>query len=268
MIDLVMFRSLWQFRGFMLGAVQREFQGRYQGSMLGGVWAVLNPLTMIIIYTLVFSQIMGARLSGHEDSTFAYSIYLCAGLLPWTLFAEVLARLNSVFLENSNLIKKAQLPRACLPVIVVLSALLNFVIVMGLFFLFLAATDNLPGWPLLLAFPLIITLQLAFTLGLGIILGTLNVFFRDVGQFTGVILQFWFWLTPIVYIPNILSPEAQKLFALNPMWPMVNAYQTIFVERRFPDGWPLVPVVLLSLALLLLAAKIFLARVGEIVDEL
>ena len=267
MIDWIMFRSLWQFRGFILGAVRREFQGRYQGSVLGGVWAVLNPLAMITIYTLVFSQVMGARLSGHEDNAFAYSIYLCAGLLPWGLFAEVLGRLNSVFLENSSLIKKAQLPRACLPVIVVLSALLHFAIVMTLFLLFLATSGNLPGWALL-AFPVIVALQLAFTLGLGVILGTLNVFFRDVGQFTGIALQFWFWLTPIVYVADILSPAIKNLFALNPLWPVMHAYQPIFVQHRFPDWLALVPVALLSLVLLALAARIFLARVGEIVDEL
>lgn len=267
MIDWIMFHSLWRFRGFIFGAVQREFQGRYQGSMLGGVWAVLNPLAMILIYTLVFSQLMGARLAGHEKSVFAYSIYLCAGLLPWGLFAEVLGRLNTVFLENSTLIKKAQLPRACLPVIVALSALLNFTIVIVLFLMFLAVSGNLPGWALL-AFPVVVLLQLAFTLGLGIILATLNVFFRDVGQFTGIALQFWFWLTPIIYVADILPPTIKIWFGLNPMWPVVHAYQTIFVEHCFPDWLSLVPVALLALILLMLAAKIFLARVGEIVDEL
>lgn len=267
MIDRIMFHSLWQYRGFILGAVRREFQGRYQGSMLGGVWAVLNPLTMILIYTLVFSRLMGARLAGHENNIFAYSIYLCSGLLPWGLFAEVLGRLNTVFIENSNLIKKAQLPRACLPVIVVLSALLHFVIITVLFLVFLAVTCNLPGWALL-SFPLVIMLQLVFTLGLGIILGTMNVFFRDVGQLTGIVLQFWFWLTPIIYVSDILPPPIKSLFSLNPMWPMVHAYHTIFVEHRLPDWLSLAPVALLSLILLALAAKIFLARVGEIVDEL
>lgn len=267
MIDWIMFHSLWRFRGFIFGAVQREFQGRYQGSMLGGVWAVLNPLAMILIYTLVFSQLMGARLAGHEKSVFAYSIYLCAGLLPWGLFAEVLGRLNTVFLENSTLIKKAQLPRACLPVIVALSALLNFTIVMVLFLMFLAVSGNLPSWALL-AFPVVVLLQLAFTLGLGIILATLNVFFRDVGQFTGIALQFWFWLTPIIYVADILPPAIKIWFGLNPMWPVVRAYQTIFVEHCFPDWLSLVPVALVALILLMLAAKIFLARVGEIVDEL
>ncbi|MBK8899352.1 MAG: ABC transporter permease [Candidatus Competibacteraceae bacterium] len=262
-----MFRSLWNFRGFILGAVQREFQGRYQGSVLGAVWAILNPLTMIVIYTLVFSQVMHARLPGHEENIFAYSIYLCAGVLPWGLFAEVLSRLNSIFLENGDLIKKAQLPRASLPVIVVLSGLLNFAIVIILFFLFLALTCNLPGSEVF-AFPIVLMLQLAFTLGLGIILGTLNVFFRDVGQFTGIALQFWFWLTPIVYVVDILPSSMQRWFEFNPMWPLIHAYQLIFLEHRFPEWLSLVPVALLSVLLLGLAAKIFLTRVGEIVDEL
>lgn len=267
MIDWVMFRSLWQFRGFILSAVKREFQGRYQGSVLGGIWAVLNPLAMIVIYTLVFSQFMGARLVGHEDHVFAYSIYLCAGLLPWGLFAEILSRLNTVFLENSNLIKKAQLPRACLPLIVVLSALLHFVIVIILFLIFLATTGSLPGWSLL-AFPLILLLQLAFTVGLGITLGTLNVFFRDIGQFTGIALQFWFWLTPIIYVADILPTSIKGWFSLNPMWPVIHAYQAIFVEQSIPNWLSLLPTAVLSILLLGLAAKIFLARVGEIVDEL
>lgn len=267
MINWVMFRSLWQFRGFIFSAVRREFQGRYQGSVLGGVWAVLNPLAMILIYTLVFSQFMGARLVGHEDRIFAYSIYLCAGLLPWGLFAEILGRLNTVFLENSNLIKKAQLPRASLPVIVVFSALLHFAIVITLFLIFLAVVGSLPGWALLV-FPVILLLQLAFTVGLGITLGTLNVFFRDVGQFTGIALQFWFWLTPIIYVADILPPSIRYWFSLNPMWPVIHAYQVIFVERDIPNWFSLMPTTLLSILLLGLAAKLFLARVGEIVDEL
>lgn len=235
--------------------------------MLGGVWAVLNPLAMIVIYTLVFSQFMGARLVGHEDRVFSYSIYLCAGLLPWGLFAEILSRLNTVFLENSNLIKKAQLPRASLPLIVVLSALLHFAIVISLFLIFLAVTGNLPGWTIL-TFPIILFLQLVFTVGLGIILGTLNVFFRDVGQFTGIALQFWFWLTPIIYVADILPSSIKYWFSLNPMWSIIHAYQVIFVEQRVPSWSSLLPTTVLSILLLGLAARIFLTRVGEIVDEL
>jgi lipopolysaccharide transport system permease protein len=267
MIQWVMFRSLWDFRGFILGAVKREFLSRYQGSVLGAVWAILNPLTMIVIYSLIFSQLMHARLPGKENHVFAYSIYLCSGVLTWTLFAEMLGRMSSVFLENGNLIKKANFPRACLPLIVVLSALLNFFIIMVLFLIFLAITCSMPGYALL-AFPLVLAIQLVFTVGLGIVLGTLNVFFRDVGHLTSVVLQIWFWLTPIVYVVGILPENIKSWLAINPMWPLIRAYQTIFVENQFPEWISLLPILVLSLVLLWLAARLFMARAGEIVDEL
>lgn len=269
MIQWVMFRSLWQYRGFIWGAVKRDFAGRYQGSVLGAIWAVLNPLTMILIYSLIFSQLMHARLPGKEGDVFSYSIYLCAGVLNWALFSEMLIRLSNVFLENGNLIKKASFPRACLPLIVILSSLLHFIIIITLFLLFLIIVCSLPDLAILaFAFPLVLIVQLAFTLGLGIILGTLNVFFRDVGQLTSVVLQFWFWLTPIVYVEDIIPKDLAIWLKLNPMYSLVGAYQTIFVEGKSPDWTALVPVMILSLILLWLAASLFLSRVGEIVDEL
>src|SRR3954465_3317713 len=99
----------WSYRGFILGSVQREFQSKYRNSMLGAAWTVLNPLAMIVVYTVIFSQVMRARLPG-MDSKFAYSIYLCAGVLTWALFAEIVGRAQNVFLENANLIKKISFP--------------------------------------------------------------------------------------------------------------------------------------------------------------
>ena len=112
---LGMLRALWVYRGFILGNVQREFQSKYRNSVLGAAWTVINPLSMIIVYTVIFSQIMRARLPG-VDTTFAYSIYLCAGALTWGLFAEIVGRGQNVFLENANLLKKLSFPRLCLPV--------------------------------------------------------------------------------------------------------------------------------------------------------
>ena len=103
---------------------------------------------------------------------------------------------NERIIDNGNLIKKSNFPRICLPLIVVLSAALNFAIVMAIYLVFLALIGHWPGLPLLAVVPLLL-LQTAFAAALGVLLGTLNVFFRDVGQFTGVVLQFWFWLTPI-----------------------------------------------------------------------
>ena len=108
-----------------------------------------------------------------------------------------------------------------------------------------------------------------YSLGaLGIFLGTLNVFFRDVGQLTGVVLQFWFWLTPIVYTLPALPEKARNLLQYNPMQPLMAAYQQMFLDKTWPDLVPLLPLALLTAALLLLGARFFLARVGELVDEL
>ena len=129
MIQSIMFRSLWEYRGFILANVRREFQQRYTNSLLGGLWAVLNPLTMIVIYTVIFAGIMRPRLAGQEDNLFAYSIYLCAGVLPWGAFADMVGRMQGVFVQYGNLIKKSNFPRSCLPLIVTLAVLIDFTIV-------------------------------------------------------------------------------------------------------------------------------------------
>ena len=184
-------RPVWMYRGFLLGSVRREFQSRYRNSLLGAAWNIINPLAMIVVYTVIFAQIMQTRLPG-VDSIFGYSIHLCAGVLTWGLFTEITTRSQNMFLDNSNLLKKLNFPRLCLPVTVVANGLLNFSIVFGLFTVFLIISGNFPGLVFIALFPLLMLL-IFFASGLGMILGVLNVFFRDVGQFFGVFITFWFW---------------------------------------------------------------------------
>ena len=259
-------RPLWAYRGFILGSVKREFQSRYRNSLLGAAWTVIQPLAMIIVYTLIFSQVMQARLPG-VDSTFAYSIYLCAGILTWGLFADIAGRAQNIFLENANLLKKLSFPRLCLPTVVVLNAGLNFAIIFGLFTLFLLVTGNFPGWAMLALIPLLL-IQTAFAIGLGITLGVLNVFFRDVGQLFGVVLQFWFWLTPIVYPITILPETARPLMDWNPMAGLMAGYQTILVAGQWPDWQRLWFVALLGALFCFIGLRLFRKRAGEMVDEL
>ncbi len=261
-----MISALWAYRGFILGSVGREFQSKYRNSLLGAAWPILNPLAMVTVYTIIFSSVMQAKLPG-IDGSFAYSIYLCSGVLTWGLFAEITGRGQNVFLENANLLKKLNFPRLCLPIIVVFNATLNFGIVFGLFLLFLLLTGHLPGLPLLGIIP-VLMLQIAFSIGLGITLGVLNVFFRDVGQFFSIILQFWFWFTPIVYPITILPEHFRDLLMFNPMAPMIGAYQSILVNGRWPDWQSLLSVAVLSLLLCVLAMRLFHKRSGEMVDEL
>lgn len=263
---MAMLKALWAYRGFILGSVRREFQSRYQNSLLGAAWTVINPLAMIVVYTVIFSQVMRARLPG-VDSTLAYSIYLCAGVLTWGLFAEIASRAQTVFLENATLLKKLNFPRLTLPVTVVTNALLNFTIVFSLFTLFLAITGNFPGWVFLGLLP-VLAILVAFAIGLGVTLGILNVFFRDVGQFFGIFLQFWFWLTPIVYPLSILPEPVARYMDFNPMAALIGACQDILVHGRWPDWWRLLPVLLLSLVLCGFGLRLFRRHSGELVDEL
>jgi lipopolysaccharide transport system permease protein len=259
--------ALWAYRGFILSSVKREFQSKYRNSLLGVAWLMLNPLAQILVYTVIFSRIMQSRLPG-VDSTFAYSIYLCAGILTWALFAEIVGRAQNIFIEYGNLMKKLSFPRMTLPVIVVLSAGINFAIIFGLFLLFLLLSGNWPGLAVLGALP-VLAVQIALSIGLGIALGVLNVFFRDVGQFFGIVLQFWFWLTPIVYSASILPEHAQALVLFwNPMAPIMAAYQGIFVSGLWPEWDSLAMPACVAVLVCLLAARLFRMNAGEMVDEL
>jgi lipopolysaccharide transport system permease protein len=261
-----MIRALWTYRGFIIGSVKREFQSKYRNSLLGAAWNIINPLAMIVVYTVIFAQVMRAKLPG-VDSTFAYSIYLCAGILTWGLFAEMVGRGQNMFLENANLLKKISFPRITLPLIVVANASLNFVIVFSLFLAFLAMSGNFPGWVILAILPILL-LQIVFALGLGMVLGVLNVFFRDVGQFFGIFLTFWFWLTPVVYPITILPDFLKPYMSLNPMASMMAAYQGILVAHQWPQWQTLWPTVLLAVLLCMLGLSLFKKNAGEMVDEL
>jgi len=263
---LNIFKSLWAYRGFILGSVQREFQSKYRNSLLGATWTVINPLSMIFVYTVIFSQLMHSKLPG-VDSTFAYSIYLCAGVLTWGLFAEIVTRAQNTFLEHANLIKKLSFPRLCLPVTVVANALLNFSIVFGLFTLFLLTSGNFPGWVYFALIP-VLAILVAFAIGLGMTLGVLNVFFRDVGQFFGIAIQFWFWLTPIIYPITILPESIRPLMSLNPMTNLIGAFQTIFVAGKWPAWQGLLPAIILAIVMCALGMHLFRKHAGDMVDEL
>lgn len=258
--------DIYQFRGFILGSVKREFASRYRNSMLGAAWLVLQPLAQILVYTLIFASVMRTRLPG-IDSTFGYSIFLCAGILTWGLFAEIVGRSQNMFIDNANLLKKLSFPRIVLPIIVVLSACLGFSIIFGLFTVFLVVSNSFPGWVYLALAPILLV-HVIFAVGLGMNIGVLNVFFRDVGQFFGIVLQFWFWLTPIVYPLSTLPDWAQKLIMWNPMTLIILAYQDILVRGELPHWQQLAPVFIVGMLLCAVGLQLFRKRAGEMVDEL
>ena len=263
---MALIRELWSYRGFILSSVNKEFQIKYSRSIFGFAWNIINPLAMVVVYTVVFSQVMRARLPG-VGGNFAYSIFLCGGTLAWGLFAEITGRSQTMFIDNANLIKKLRFPRVCLPALVVSSALLNFFIIFSIFTLFLMVVGAFPGLVYLSLLP-VVSLLVAFSTGLGMILGVLNVFFRDVGQAYGILLTFWFWFTPIVYPPKILPAWTHPFTALNPLASLIKAVQDVLVIGAWPNWISLLYPLLLSFLLCAFGLRLFRRHSGEMVDEL
>lgn len=260
------FGTLYNYRGFILSSVKREFQLGYQSSILGPLWLVLQPLSLILVYTLVFSTLMKSKVS-MDNGEISYSVYLCSGIIIWTLFCEVITKSTFVFLKNANLIKKISFPKLCLPMIIATNGLLNFAIMLTIFLMVLLVSGDAYWTSMFLIIP-IVFLLLAFAIGLGITLGVLNVFFRDVGQSVTVILQFWFWLTPIVYPISILPQTVQQIVAFNPLTGLVIASQQIFMHGKLTGISTILPSVISSILFISLGIYLFKKHGKEMVDEL
>jgi len=154
-----------------------------------------------------------------------------------------------------------------LPVTVIGGALVNFSIIFSLFTLFLIFSGAFPGLPYLSLIPVIIVMMI-LAIGIGIIVGVMNVFFRDVGQFFGIVLQFWFWLTPIIYPSSILPESLRPLIEYNPMASIVDACQQVLVKGLYPNWIAIIYPACLGLILCLIGLNLFRKHIGEMVDEL
>jgi lipopolysaccharide transport system permease protein len=261
-----MLRALWSYRGLVTGLVRRDLRVRSLRALWGGAWLVIGPAIQIAIYTLVFSQVLAARLPGVDDPL-AYGFFLCAGILPWAFFTELVTRAQTLFLEHAPLLKAVRFPRSTLPAALLGTGLVNFAIPVAILLLVLAATGRWPGAALLAALP-VLAVWAALALGLGILTGTLNVFFRDVGYAVGIALQFWFWLTPIVYPASIVPPAVRSALAWNPLTPLVVALQGIVVQGVWPAWGTLVAPAAVAALLALAGWGAFVALSADLVDEL
>ena len=261
-----MFRSLWQYRYFVSSSIRNELVSRFTRSKLGGIWMIINPLAQVAIYALILGNVLAAKLPG-IDNKHAYPIYLMSGLLAWTLFSEIIGRCLNLFIEQGNLMKKMQFPRITLPAIVVGSNLLNnallFISMLGIF----ALLGHHFSIAMLWLMPLTVILT-GFALGIGLALGVTNVFVRDLGHAVPILLQVWFWFTPIVYPATIIPEDYRHWMAFNPIYHFTTAYQDILVYGRPPEVGGIVIIGLSSLALLLLSLFLFRRSSEEMVDVL
>lgn len=257
---------LWRYRQFIRTSIKSELLGRFARSSLGALWHILHPLAQSAILAMVLSEVMGARLPNVSSAT-AYPIYLMAGNAAWGLFNEILTRCINVFITYSGSLKKISFPRLCLPMIVWGSALVNHLLLLLAVTVVFACLGQRPhaSW---LALPLGIVLISLFAFGLGLLLGIINVFARDVAEISGIVLQLWFWMTPIVYAGDMVPERFRWLIKLNPLVPFVRIYQDALLYHRWPDLAQLWPSVAIALVLFVMAFILFRRAGSELVDAL
>jgi len=241
--------------GLVIELTKRDFIERYSGSALGFAWSFIYPLINILIYMIIFGNLMGARLPG-TASIWGYGVYLIAGLIPWTAFANTVTRSSTVFLDKKNIISKIRVDLPTLPLFIVLSETITFCVTFIIFLGILLITGFSLS-PLILFIPVIYLIQQVLGYALGFFLAMLVVFLRDLKEVVAIAFQIWFWFTPIVYVFDILPPLAQQILFWNPMAAVVSGYHDIFVYQRVPSFFYLSLVLAASIVLILLDYLIF-----------
>ncbi len=261
-----MFRAAWAYRYFIFSSIENELKLRFIRSKLGALWMVIHPLMQVLIFATILSEVLAAKLPGVENKH-AYALYLMAGILCWTLFAEAVSKCLTLFIESGNLMKKMAFPRICLPLIAAGTMLVNNVLLLLAIFGVFAFMGHFPPSQALWL-PVLILLTLMFAMAVGLLLGVLNVFMRDIGQVVPVVLQALFWLTPVVYSITILPERLQHLFRLNPLYPLVTSYQNVLLFGRPPMWSELLTLFAASFVLAVVALIVFRRASPEMVDAL
>lgn len=248
-------RRIIQNRYMIKSLVIRDIRARYIGSFLGLFWSVIHPLSQLLIYYFVFSLILKVKL-GPEYKETHFAIWLLIGLLPWMLFSEVVIRAPGAVLEQANLIKKSVFPSEILSFSHLAAALVNHFIAMTVIYLFIGFFGV--GFSLrnMLFIPYLIGIAL-LAMGVSWTLAALNVFFRDIGQVIGVVLNLWFYVTPIIYPKEIIPEQFRNLVELNPVVHAVEGYRMAFLGQASPNLQGLGYLIVTALCLFSMGGLIF-----------
>lgn len=217
----------------VLSLARRDLVSRYKGSVLGIVWAVLNPVVMIAIFTFIFANVFGARF-GPSTSAWDYALYLFCGLLPWSMFQETVQRATTTIITHANLVKRVLFPLETLPAAQTLSSLANQLF--GTIALLLATLILRKHLPLTIFFlPLLLVPQTLLTIGAAWLVSSLGVFIRDLTQGISLLLMAWMYLTPIIYPESVVPDRYRGLLNINPFTALVRSYRRIVLEGVSPD---------------------------------
>ncbi len=210
----------------------RTIKARYKQSILGGLWAVIQPAAAVAIFSVIFTYFVPVDTQGVPYIIFSYT-----AMVPWTLFTSSISDMVDLLVGNMNLVSKIYFPREILPIAALFARLFDFFIAEGVFVILMfiyRVPIFIEGW---LFLPLIIISQLAISIGLGLIGAALNVFYRDIRPIFALVLQIWLYATPIIYPVTSVPERFRSLYFLNPMAGVMEAYRAVLLYQKLPDAY-------------------------------
>ena len=242
-------KEIYNYRHMLKTLIKQDIDGRYKGSVFGFLWSLLNPLLLLLVYSIVFQIIFKADIEN-------YPIYLFICLMPWNMFANTIFNGTMCVSNNSSIIKKVYFPREVLPLSVVISNIIQYCYSFVIVFLALLISGVGVSWYILLL-PLIVIVQAMFSLGIIMILGAVNVYIRDVQYIMTPVMMIWMYATPILYSINMVPEKYLSLYMLNPMANIMQAYQSILYNKTMPNLMNLGIIFLVSIVILTIGYKVF-----------
>ena len=254
------FKNLYEYRELLKSSIKKDVGGKYKNSVLGVLWSFLYPLLQIAVYAIVFPLIMRSNM---ENST----VFVCCGLIPWNFFSTAISRSSFTMIENGNILKKVYFPREILPISVVTSEAVNFVISTIIILAFVLGTGMGLTWYVIF-YPVILLIQYILLIGISLFVSSITVYFRDLQHFIGIALQLLFYATPIVYATNIIPESYQWILRLNPMTFIIDGYRSIFYYQQQPDFISLGITLLVSLILCVVGYLLFSKLQKRFAEEL
>ena len=254
------FKSLYEYRELLKTSISKDVRGKYKNSVLGILWSFLNPLLQIAVYAIVFPLIMKSNLPN-------YTVFLCCGLIPWNFFSAAISRTSFTMVENGNIIKKVYFPREILPISVVTSEAINFIISTIIILAFVLGY-GMGLSKFLIFYPLVLLVQYVLLIGISFRVSSVTVYFRDLQHFIGIALQLLFYATPIVYAPNTIPENFQWILKFNPMTYVINGYRDIFYYKQMPDLSSMAIVLVIGIIVCLLGYFIFSKLQRRFAEEL
>ena len=239
--------------------VQRDIKMNYRRSVLGILWAQLNPLLSLIIFSFVFQQVVPLKIPD-------YPVYVFSGLLAWNWFSTCINQANYSLINSRDLVRKPQFSTEMILVVSVAANMVNFILALPVLLVLLLISGLIPNWTVIFL-PLVLLVQFLFTLGLAFIFSSLNVFFRDMLHIVAVLVTSWFYITPIFYRADMRSDYA-FIINLNPMTHIIAAYRSIWMYGSPPDFVGLGIVGIIAGLIFLVGLRVFGTLKYSFVDEL